>query len=56
MLTRYPEANLNRFLMRFQMEFIVSLKFIYRYWTQVHTKHENLFGISLESEGTQVRE
>ena len=29
------------------MQFIVSFEFVYRYWKQLHTKHENLFSISL---------
>ena len=32
------------------------LKFIYRYRNQVHTKHENLLSMSLESKQKQDRE
>ena len=35
---------------------LLSFEFIYRYWSQLHTKHENLFSISLESEERQGRE
>ena len=38
------------------MQFNLSFEFIYRYWNQVHTKHENLFSISLESDQKQGRE
>ena len=38
------------------MQFTVSFEFIYRYWNQVHTKHGNLFSISLETEQKQGRE
>ena len=38
------------------MQFNQSVEFIYRYWNQVYTKHENLFSISLESEKKQGRE
>ena len=37
------------------MQFTVSFEFTYRYWTQVHTKLENLFSMSLESEQKQGR-
>ena len=37
------------------MKFTVSFEFIYRYWNQVHTKHEKLFSISLESKEKQGR-
>ena len=37
------------------MQFAVSFEFIFKYWNQVHTKHENLFSISLESEEKQSR-
>ena len=38
------------------MQFTVSFEFIYEYWNQVQTKHENLLSISLESEQKQGRE
>ena len=38
------------------MQFIVSFEFTYRYWNQVHTEHENLLSISLESEQKQGTE
>ena len=38
------------------MQFTVPFDFIYRYWNQVHTKHENLFSISMESEQKHGRE
>ena len=37
------------------MQFTTSFEFIYRYWNQVRTKHENLFSLSLESEQKQGR-
>ena len=37
-------------------ENIVCFEFIYRYGNQVHTKHENLFIILLESEEKQSRQ
>ena len=46
----YSDANIDKFLLG------VSMQFIYRYWNQVHTKHENLFSIWLESEQKQDRE
>ena len=45
--------NVNNFLMGVQITFIVSFEFKYRYWNQVHTKHKNLFSISLELEQQQ---
>ena len=38
------------------MQFTVFFEFIYSYWNQVHTKHENLLSILLESEQKQGRE
>ena len=38
------------------MQFTVPFGFMYRYWNQLHTKHENLFSISLESEQNQGTE
>ena len=38
------------------MQFTVSFEFIYTYWNQVRTKHENLLGISLGSEQKQGKE
>ena len=38
------------------MQFTVSFEVIYRYWNRVHTKHENMFSRSLESEQKQCRE
>ena len=36
------------------MQSTVPFNFIYRYWNQVHSKCDNLFNISLESEQKQV--
>ena len=36
------------------MQFNLPLEFIYRYWNQVYTKHENLFSISLELDQKQA--
>ena len=33
----------------------MSFEFIYRYWNQAYTEHENLFSISLETEQKQDR-
>ena len=38
------------------MQFTLSFEFIYRYWNQVHPKHENLLSISLESEQKRGRD
>ena len=58
--TRYTDptvdGGLKKFLMRVSMQFNLSFEFIYKYWNQVYTKHENLFSISLESERKQGRE
>ena len=54
-LTRYPDANDNKFLMGALTQFPVSFEFTYRNWKQVHIKHENLLRISLESEQKQGR-
>ena len=35
------------------MPFALSFEFIYRYWNQLHTQHENLLSIPLESEQKQ---
>ena len=35
------------------MQFRMSFEFVYGHWSQVHTKHENLFSISLETEQKQ---
>ena len=35
------------------MQFRMSFEFVYRHWNQAHTKHENLFSISLETEQKQ---
>ena len=45
----------NKFLMGAQMQFNLPFEFIYRYWNQVYTKHENLFSISLGSEQEKGR-
>ena len=54
--TRYSDGNVNKFLMGVSMQFTVSFEFIYKYWNQVHTKHENLLTISLELGQKQGRE
>ena len=38
------------------MQFTMSFEFIYQYLNQVHSKHENLVNMSLESEQKQGRE
>ena len=38
------------------MEFTVSFEFMYRYWNQVHAKHENFLSISMEPEQKRGRE
>ena len=54
--TRHSDANVNKFLMGVQMQLTLSFDFIYRHWNQLHTKHENLLSMSLESEQKQSRE
>ena len=46
--TRYPDANVNKILMKweFKCNLLCLLNLYNRYWNQIHTKHENLFGIS----------
>ena len=37
------------------MQILCHLIFYKRYWSEVHTKHENLFSMSLESEQARQR-
>ena len=53
---RYPDANVNKFLMGWQFKCNLPrfLNFYDRYWNQVLTKHENLFSM-LVSKQKQAR-
>ena len=56
--TRYPDANGNKFLIEcaFKCNLLCLLNLYNRYWNQEHTKHENLFVISLVLEQKQARQ